>query len=470
MGSLDVDKADVNYEYPSEKDAKQYRKDHPMPKDANQDKGEDKPWKVKADKVRLTNSKGKYAQTGKKPNKPGTSLDPDHIEVEDVNAVVDNFEYDGDNLKVPVKHLSGKERSGLQVKDASGTVSKNKNGLDLDDVKLKTKGSDIKMDAHVDQDMLDGKPNGKASIDTDSKIDLNEVEKIVPDARKALKDLPHNKPVRLKAKARGNDKRLDIHSLDADVPGVGRIKGKGTIYNPTDMDRMKADLDTEVDLRDPSVLNKMLGLDDVKDRVHRPPGKHPVLRELFVGDRMEGVIECLEISAFVLHTALNEVKERCGKCLRIRIPGGSVVRRERIDRKGLVVGVLCRVDRLSCCRNGPVHAAVFRVHAVVHKEPVRAVRIGKKGRILQDPRRLREEPQDPAVQDDTLARVLIKNKVIGEIPVEPAVVRVPESLPERDDVTFELLFDFTSHRCLTHRLQRLPSSVSVCVTRLFALM
>ena len=264
VGELDVDKADVKYEHPSEKDAKQYRKDHPMPKDANQDKGDEKPWKVKADKVRVKDSKGKYGQTGKKPNKPGTTLDPDNIEVEDVNADIDNFEYDGENLKVPVKHLSGKERSGLQVKDASGTVNKNKNGLDLNDVKLKTKGSDIKMDAHVDQDMLDGKPNGKATVDTDSKIDLNEVEKLVPEARKALKDIPHNKPVKIKAKARGNDKRVDIHSLDADVPGLGHVKGKGTIYNPTDMDRMKADLDTEVDLRDPSALNKMLGLKDMK--------------------------------------------------------------------------------------------------------------------------------------------------------------------------------------------------------------
>ena len=264
VGELDVDQADVNYEHPSEKDAKQYRKDHPMPKEASQNKGDDKPWKVKAGKVRVKDSKGKYSQTGKKPNKPGTTLDPDNIEVEDVNAAIDNLEYDGENLKVPVKHLSGKERSGLQVKDASGTIDKNKNGLDINNGRVKTKGSDIKLDAHVDQDMLDGKPNGKATIDTDSKIDLNEVEKIVPEARKALKDIPHNKPVKIKAKARGNDKRLDIHSLDADVPGVGRVKGKGTIYNPTDMDRMKADLDTEVDLRDPSVLNKMLGLKDVK--------------------------------------------------------------------------------------------------------------------------------------------------------------------------------------------------------------
>ena len=264
VGSLDVDEADVKYEYPSEKDAKQYSKDHPMPEEQKTDDKDDKPWKVKADKVRLNNSKGKYSQTGKKPNKPGTTLDPDNIEVEDVNAAVDNFEYDGENMKVPVKHLSGKERSGLQVKDASGTVSKNKNGLDLDDMRLKTKGSDIKMDAHVDQDMLDGKPNGRATIDTDSKIDLNEVEKLVPEARKALKDIPHNKPVRVKAKARGNDKRVDVQSLDADVPGVGRIKGKGTIYNPTDFEKMKADLDTEVDLRDPSVLNKMLDLDGVK--------------------------------------------------------------------------------------------------------------------------------------------------------------------------------------------------------------
>ena len=264
VGELDIEEADVNYQHPSEKDAKQYRKDHPMPEDANQDNGDNKPWKVKAGKVRVKDSKGKYSQTGKKPNKPGTTLDPDNIEVEDVNAEVNDFEYDGENMNVPVKHLSGKERSGLEVKDASGTVNKNKNGLDLNDMKLKTKGSDIKLDAHVDQDMLDGKPNGKATIDTDSKIDLNEVEKLVPEARKALKDIPHNKPVKIKAKARGNDKRVDIHSLDADVPGVGRVKGKGTIYNPTDMDRMKADLDTEVDLRDPSVLNKMLGLDDVK--------------------------------------------------------------------------------------------------------------------------------------------------------------------------------------------------------------
>ena len=265
VGSLEVDNADVKYEHPSEKDAKKYSKEHPMPKDASKDNsGDDKPWKVKADKVRLNNSKGKYSQTGKKPNKPRTTLDPDNIEVEDVNAAIDNFEMDGDNIRVPVKHLSGKERSGLQVKDASGTVNKNKNGLDLDDVKLKTKGSDIKLNGHVDQDMLDGKPNGKATIDTDSKIDLNEVEKLVPEARKALKDIPHNKPVKVKAKARGNGKRVDIHSLDADIPGVGRVKGKGTIYNPTDMDRMKADLDTEVDLRDPSVLNKMLGLKDVK--------------------------------------------------------------------------------------------------------------------------------------------------------------------------------------------------------------
>ena len=265
VGELDIDNADVDYKHPSEKDAKQYRKDHPMPNNPSSTQPqEDKPWKVKAGKVRVKDSKGKYGQTGKKPNKPGTSLDPDNIEVEDVNAAIDDFEMDGDNIKVPVKHLSGKERSGLQVKDASGTVTKNKNGLDIDKGRVKTKGSDIKLDAHVDQDMLDGKPNGKASIDTDSKIDLNEVEKLVPDARKALKDIPHNKPVRVKAKARGNSKRVDVQSLDADVPGIGRIKGKGTIYNPTDMDRMKADMDTEVDLRDPSALNRMLGLDDVK--------------------------------------------------------------------------------------------------------------------------------------------------------------------------------------------------------------
>ena len=61
VGELDVDKADVDYKHPSEKDAKQYSKDHPMPKDSGKKADDDKPWKVKAGKVRVKDSKGKYA-------------------------------------------------------------------------------------------------------------------------------------------------------------------------------------------------------------------------------------------------------------------------------------------------------------------------------------------------------------------------------------------------------------------------
>ena len=263
-GGLVIDKADVKYEYPSEKDAKQYRTEHPLPENVDEGDEDEGPWTIKADSLRLTNSHGTYARTGKTPRKPGGDLDLEYIDADDVNLAVDNFESKGSDLTVPLKHISGKERCGLQIKDGSGTMRMNDKGIDLDNVKLTTKGSDIKLNAHVDQDLLDGKANGKANIDTDSKIDLNEVEKIVPEARKALKDIPHNKPIKIKAKARGNTKRMDVQSLDADIPGIGRVRGKGTIYNPTDMDRMKVDLDTQIDLRDPSILNKMLGLDGVK--------------------------------------------------------------------------------------------------------------------------------------------------------------------------------------------------------------
>jgi len=273
VGSLNVDGADVDYQHPNEADAQKYRKQHPMPPTSDiDDDDNDSPWKVKADNVRLKNGHGTYRTTGHQPSKPGKDLDLDHIEVDDVDVAVDNFETEGNHVKVPVKHVSGKERSGLEVKDASGSVEMNDRGLDLNDVKLKTKGSDIKLDAHVDQDMLDGKPNGKAQLDTDSQIDLNEVEKIVPDARKALKDLPHKQPIKVKAKASGNDKRVDVHNLDAKVPGVGRVKGKGTIYNPTDINRMKADLDTDIDLTNPAAVKQMLP-SDARKMLNIPPMK-----------------------------------------------------------------------------------------------------------------------------------------------------------------------------------------------------
>ena len=274
VGGLEVDSADVNYEHPSEADAKKYNDEHPIEHpEAHADNPNDSvPWKVHADSLRLTNSRGRYARTGAKPKPAGGDLDTDNIEVKDVDLAVDDFNSNGSNVTVPVKHVKARERSGLNVRDGSGTVSYNDRGVDLDNVKLRTDGSDINLDGHIDKKMLDDPSTGQAQLSTDSRVSLNEAEKIAPDLRPTLKDIPHNSPVGVKGKVSGNTSRLDVHDLEADIPGHAKARMKGTIYNPTDSKRRRVDADVEADLSNTDFISKMLP-PDTRKNIKLPPMK-----------------------------------------------------------------------------------------------------------------------------------------------------------------------------------------------------
>lgn len=69
-------------------------------------------WTITADTLRLTARDGLYAQRGVKPI---AGFDPSYIAVTDVNIEVDSFYNKGTSIRVPLKELSGYERSGLQL-------------------------------------------------------------------------------------------------------------------------------------------------------------------------------------------------------------------------------------------------------------------------------------------------------------------------------------------------------------------
>ena len=258
--SLEIDSADVNYTYPPDKWAKEYAQVNPVPPDTLPKLPSDSiPWTVKADSLRLTNGHARYALRDKQGGKNG--LDSDFIEVSDVNIAVDDFYNRGTNVVVPVKHLSAKERSGLQIKDASGTVKVDDLGVDLDGLKMKTMMSDIALDGHVDMAMLQNQPGGNMRIKTDSKVALQEVTKILPEYAQVLKDIPQVAPVSIKGDVAGNTNHIDIKTLTADLPRYAHATVSGTVYNPMDADKLAGELDLDarfdnINFIKPTLLDK----------------------------------------------------------------------------------------------------------------------------------------------------------------------------------------------------------------------
>lgn len=243
--SLSVDSADVRYIYPSEKFAREYAAAHPLQPDTFPPNPTDSiPWTIKADSLRITGGHAVYAQrdAGKKATQ---GLDPDYIEVSDLDIAVDDFYNRGTNVVVPVKHLSGKERSGLEIKEGNGTVTMDDLGIDLDDLRLKTSMSDINLDGHIDQALIANKPGGNMNLTTDSKIAVQDIARIAPSLAPTLKDVPSSHPISVKGAVSGNTQQVNMKNLTLDMPRYAHATVSGKVVNPADFDRMNADLDID---------------------------------------------------------------------------------------------------------------------------------------------------------------------------------------------------------------------------------
>lgn len=269
--SLELDSADVRYVYPNEKFARQYGREHPIPPDTLPKNPNDSiPWTVKADSLRITGGHAVYAQRDTKP-KGTNGLDMNYIEVSDLDIEVNDFYNRGTNTVVPVKQLRAKERSGLQITEGGGTVTVDDLGVDVDKVRIKMPMSDISLDGHVDQKMLQGKKDGYMNLTTDSKIAVQDVAKAVPSLAPTLKDIPSSHPIAIKGAVSGNTQQVNMNNLTLDMPRYAHATVSGRIINPMDNERMDADLDIDgrfdnINWVKPTMMDKAL-----QKQVNLPP-------------------------------------------------------------------------------------------------------------------------------------------------------------------------------------------------------
>ena len=72
-------------------------------------------------------------------------------------------------------------------------------------------------------------------------------------------------------------------------------------------------------------------------------------------------------------------------------------RKKGINGKGLIVGVLGGVLRLSVKGKRPVNAPVFLIHTVIPQEAERMLRVRKQVLLLQNQVSVGKKPEDSAV-------------------------------------------------------------------------
>lgn len=222
-----IDNADVKYFTPTEAEIASVPP--AVPDTINVTNEKTQLWTVTSDSVRLTNSQVLYALNGAKPT---NGLDMNYLQLTDINIAIDDLYNKGAEIKVPIKHLSAVERSGLKVEDGRGTFSMDKEKMHLDSIQINTMLSEIFVDAQADMTMLDSVAIGGYNLNANAKIDLEEVQKIMPDLRPMLKTIPHSRPIEMSLALTGDEKLMTLSELKASLPKYAEASATGKVDNP----------------------------------------------------------------------------------------------------------------------------------------------------------------------------------------------------------------------------------------------
>lgn len=213
------------------------------------------PLSISLDKVHLGFNHALYATDSVK---PASGFDPSYIEVTDADIYASNFFNRGSELRLPIISMQAKERSGLQISSASGTIAIDSVGLYLKQLNLATPYSNIATDASLSFRAMAMDLNAPVDIVANGHIGWADIYSFMPSMKALLSKLPNKYPIELNINASGSVSSLSLKSLSLSIKNFIVLKTSGNIKNPTDFNHMYASVDLSGSLRDPRVAAHLL--------------------------------------------------------------------------------------------------------------------------------------------------------------------------------------------------------------------
>ncbi len=216
------------------------------------------PMIIKGDSVSLDNFNVLYAVKGAKPL-PG--FDASYISLSDLSAGVRDFYNAASTLRVPIRRLSGAERSGLRITEGYGEVDIDSTGLALNGLHVLTPWSRIEATAGLPFALMQMQPSAPLNVEANASLGWPDIEAFMPSLATYTKMMPQRKPLNLRLMASGTLGDAVIEQFDAAIPGAVSLRASGRAANALDFKKLDAALKFDGELADPSLAKRIAGLD-----------------------------------------------------------------------------------------------------------------------------------------------------------------------------------------------------------------
>lgn len=261
ISSFDCDNSSASYITPTAG----YIATHPAPVDTISPPSP--PMTISLGKVHLGFDHALYATDS---IKPAAGFDPSYIEVTDADIYAHDFFNRASELRLPILSLQAKERSGLQVKSASGTLAIDSVGLALQHFNVTTANSNLTAEADLSFKAMSMDLNAPIDIDASGSLGRADIYAFMPSLKPILSRLYNNNPVTFTIDASGSVSSLKLRSLQLAIKNLLSLKASGSIKQPTDPKQVFASVDLTGSLQDPRVVSRLMAKPLAAIGIHIP--------------------------------------------------------------------------------------------------------------------------------------------------------------------------------------------------------
>jgi hypothetical protein len=192
-------------------------------------------------------------------------LDFNHIDLTHLNVGIDSIYYHDPTLRLHMRHLALKEKSGLEVTDLSGPIVMENGSIRLPKFRLKTPESDIYVEMDMPLSLMDAVDPGKLRLRVDAQLGRQDLMRFMGDLPKGMRDRWPYYPLSVKGALKGNMDFMEFKDLDIDLPTAFSAHADGFVANVTDMKRLRADVQFKARTQNLGFVMAMLPRDIQRD-------------------------------------------------------------------------------------------------------------------------------------------------------------------------------------------------------------
>ncbi len=169
-------------------------------------------------------------------------LDYNHIDLSDVQIGIDSIYYHDPIMRLHIRQVALKEKSGLQITHLSGPVVMDNGSVRLPKFRLSTPDSDIDVELDMPFSLMEKIDPGKMRLRMNAQLGKQDLMRFMADMPSSFRQRWPEYPLSVSGLLRGNMQHMDFQDVEVSLPTAFYATATGFTANLDDPNRLRADV------------------------------------------------------------------------------------------------------------------------------------------------------------------------------------------------------------------------------------